>query len=325
MSSADNNTIRGGVSRFNVLLTGATGQLGRHVLSQLVNNVQTTRVICLTRQPDKIEENDKITTLQGDVSEPNFGLSELEYQQLVTGTDVIMHCAANRSFWDRYEVLQPVNVSAVKGLVGIVADSGRIIPLHVMSSGAVAQYYNLGAIPPQDGSDGYVASKWAAERFLRRIAAETSIPIYIHRPSGVDGGALGSSQEREAVTDQLMSIVSSMEIEPEFGGIDGTLDIAPVDDMAESLAQLVLKSIIEAAGTEGSDRNLIHEFKHKAALQVYARDFAARLRKEGQHFQFPKMPILEWFGQAKAAGFSYIIAAQELVMTSGLDTLTTRR
>jgi hybrid polyketide synthase/nonribosomal peptide synthetase ACE1 len=64
---------------------------------------------------------------------------------------------------------------------------------------------------------------------------------------------------------------------------------------------------------------------HEATLRVFVEDFAAHLRKDEDLSNLPSIPILEWFGLAKKAGFSYLITAQDLVMGVGDRELRSRR
>lgn len=46
-------------------------------------------------------------------SQSNLGLSQTTFATVGQRVDVVVNCAANRAFWDSYETLKSVNVSAV--------------------------------------------------------------------------------------------------------------------------------------------------------------------------------------------------------------------
>ncbi|KAH6867729.1 hypothetical protein B0T10DRAFT_596949 [Thelonectria olida] len=307
-----------------VLLTGSAGYLGRHLLAELVGDSRVARVHCLLRSVDHQKTDgdlkSKVKLTQSDVSRPNLGLSGLTYSRIAEETDVIIHCAANRSFWDRYEILRPDNVDSVKELATFSVAAGRAIPLHFLSSGVVTMYDGETA-PPTDGSDGYVATKWASEAFLRGAAEAIHMPVYIHRPV-----AAGASSEDEAsrlsIINELTGIVNTLGVRPCFDGVRGSVDVVPVDRIVKDIHEVAVNSIGEPKTGTGES---CHILQHEALQKVFVEDFAAVLGRDQDLGKLPSVPILEWFGRAKKTGFSYFMAAQDLIMGSSEGELVSRR
>ncbi|KAF2175886.1 polyketide synthase PksB [Zopfia rhizophila CBS 207.26] len=308
-----------------VLLTGSAGYLGRHLLADLVEDPNIAQIICLLRHVDNDNSRpglgEKVTLTQADVSQPNLGLSDDSFAALAEKTDVIVHCAANRSFWDRYEVLRPDNFDSVKELTRLAAHPTS--PLHFMSSGAVTSYNDAGTTPPHDGSDGYVSTKWAAEAFLRRAAAALDIPVYIHRPVGIPRSGSGKAAVQADVVGELMSIAGKLGTRPSFDGVKGTVDVVPVDRVVQAVHRAVNSST--GAARHDNDGNSVRILRHEAALRVSVEDFATHLRGDDHLRDLPSLPILEWFGKAKKAGFGYFMTAQNLVMGPVDGKLISRR
>lgn len=302
-----------------ILLTGSRGYLGRHLLQILVNDTRVSRVHCLVREHD-INGNDssKVRVFQSDLSKPNLGLSDSIYATLVAETNVIIHCAANRSFWDQYEVLRPDNYDSVKELAQLAATAPRSVPLHFMSSGAVGSYDSTA--PPQNGSDGYLSTKWAAEKFLQRFAAATETPVYIHRPESAATvkDVTSASSEAAAVLNELIMIAARMGLRPSFEGVNGSMHVIPVDHIAQAIRQTVHKSINTRTGHDGND--VVHMLHHKASIRIPVNDFEARLCLNDPVRLLPSFPLLDWFGKAKRRGFEYLVTAWELVMSSSSGT-----
>jgi hybrid polyketide synthase / nonribosomal peptide synthetase ACE1 len=303
-----------------VLLTGSAGYLGRHILPALAKDPRVARVHCLVRSVNdenlSTSSSTKVRVIESDVSKLNLSLSDSTYSRLAEETDVIIHCAANRSFWDRYEVLRPDNVDSVKELVKFVAASGRSIPVHFLSSGAVTQYDGEGVTPPTDGSDGYVATKWASETFLRNATGSIGLPVYTHRPL-VSSTPSQANADQASIVNQLVNIVKSLGVQPSFEGVTGSVDVLPVDDIVNTIQDVVLSS---SSGGEGY--NIV---QHEAQQRAFVEDFAAVVRADDSLSKLPSISILEWFGRAKKAGFSYFLASQDLVMGSGQGHLVSRR
>jgi hypothetical protein len=91
---------------FVVLLTGSTGSLGSYILDSLLKGSRVSRVYCLNRGPGSYERQQnshaakglelplhKVQFLDGDFSKSYFGLTMLEYIQLLHSVTTIIHNA----------------------------------------------------------------------------------------------------------------------------------------------------------------------------------------------------------------------------------------
>lgn len=308
-----------------ILLTGSAGYLGRHLLADLTEDPNIAQIICLLRYVDNKDSHpdleEKIKPIQADISQHNLGLSDIDFVALAEKTDVIVHFAANRSFWDRYEVLRPDNFDSVKEITRLAVR--RSIPLHFMSSGAVAFYSDAAITPPLDGSDGYVSTKWAAEAFLRNAASALDMPVYIHRPVGITTSNTTDTAVQDAVIGELMSIVHRLGVQPSCDSVKGSVDVVPVDRVVQAVHKAVTSST--RATWHDSDGGSVQMLHHEAVLRVHVEDLAMHLRSDHHSRELPSVPILDWFGNAKKAGFGYFMTAQDLVMGSADEELISRR
>ncbi|KAL9055107.1 MAG: hypothetical protein Q9162_003777 [Coniocarpon cinnabarinum] len=100
-----------------LILTGSTGNLGSHVLDNVLHDPTIRKVYCLNRSANARERqfqnqaargfstaplNDKVEFITADFGAPNFGLSQDVYDKLRQEADVVLHNAwpvdFNRSF-----------------------------------------------------------------------------------------------------------------------------------------------------------------------------------------------------------------------------------
>ena len=79
-------------ARRTVLLTGASGVVGRALLQRL----RDLDVVCLVHRSPVSGPN--VTTVPGDVTEPMLGLTERAYLVLAARVDAVIHCAAITDF-----------------------------------------------------------------------------------------------------------------------------------------------------------------------------------------------------------------------------------
>ena len=109
-----------------VLVTGATGFLGAFLLDELLRATgQGTRFYCLVRDRasghgrpgNRVLETQKfyrlsrqsvegrIVPVLGDISQPQMGLDDAEYQELAEKIDLIFHCAASVKYAYPYDTI----------------------------------------------------------------------------------------------------------------------------------------------------------------------------------------------------------------------------
>ncbi|KAI0102477.1 putative equisetin synthetase [Nemania sp. FL0031] len=302
-----------------VVLTGATGYLGRHILARLIEAPEISEISCLVRRESlsnaaSSKANPKVHFISADLSQPKLGLSPAEFSALSEKADVVINCAANRSFWDGFEALRPVNFDAVKELAELCIPNGA--SLHFVSSGAVHIYDD--SSPPADGSDGYVASKWAAEKFLHKAASSIGLQVHIHRPLSVANDNKASIRNvsiKEEIQEELGLILRKLGKRPDFSAVSGYVDVTPMDG--------VVGNIVASMITEQDKGVKITE--HKGRVRLHIKDFADYIDRDSELKALPSMNPLFWFADAKKAEFAQLITSQHLVMHNKEGELVTRR
>ncbi|PVH70207.1 putative hybrid PKS-NRPS enzyme [Cadophora sp. DSE1049] len=295
-----------------VLLTGSTGYLGRHILDYLVTDPRIARIICVAVRDQKndldmrmAQFSDRITFKRGDLGYARMGLTDEDFYLLSNEVDVIIHSGANRSFWDSFSTLRSSNVSPIKELIRMSLP--RQIPLHFISSGGVRDY-NL-SHPPLDGSDGYIASKWASEKILSNAAQQLGSTVYIHRPISYSGN---SSQYTsvDGVLNELSQLAMTMKFRPSFTGLDGHIDMLPVAKLVSDLFSAIFDNKAEQSPSI---------IDHQSTIRVGVKEFIENIEGDEEIQALETMPGLEWIGEAKKNGLSYFIASQDIVMSTDTE------
>jgi hybrid polyketide synthase/nonribosomal peptide synthetase ACE1 len=159
---------------------------------------------------------------------------------------------------------------------------------------------------------------------LHKAAVALKIPVYIHRPTGLPKATSGdNATERAVVTDELLKIAGKLGTRPSFDTVKGTVDVVPVHDVVQAIHRSAYFSI--GASLHGKNGGLVEILHHEAVLRVSVDEFAALMQEQKGLSSLPSVPILEWFGQAKKAGFSFFMAAQDLSMGTAGAELVSRR
>ncbi|MCF1594658.1 thioester reductase domain-containing protein [Streptomyces muensis] len=231
-----------------VLLTGATGFLGSHMLLDLLRH-SDAHVHCLVRAADEeaatarlgealkkyglpwsSEVRRRITVLPGDIRRPRLGLSDDLWNTLAHELDSVVGVAAAVDFLRGYQSLRGSNVLGALTLAELAA-TGRPKPLHHISSIAV---FNEVGIPSMGEDDplahidrlvaGYDQTKWAAEVALRR-ARDHGLVVTALRPGGIGGHTRTGAYNPQDLSSGLISAFGRFRTVPAFR----YLNAAPVD------------------------------------------------------------------------------------------------
>ncbi|KAH7024908.1 uncharacterized protein B0I36DRAFT_416764 [Microdochium trichocladiopsis] len=284
--------------RVGVLLTGATGFLGSALLSRLAADPRVSRIHCVAVRGDPSRLTSllppssisKIIPYEGDLSLPRLGMTTSEVASMMADIDVVIHNGATVSHLKSYQTLKAANLGSTKELVRLVAQAhaqhqqGGVtrhnkIPIHYISTGGIARLSGLehqpeaslaAHPPPVDGTDGYVATKWASERLLELLhtaALSTSSsggwPITIHRPSSITSRADMSSVPASDITHNALRYSRVLRAVPDFSGAKGAFDFIDV----ETIVTNIVDDIFSAGG---ADNGVV--YRHQSGEMVVPAD-----------------------------------------------------
>lgn len=129
----------------NVLLTGATGFLGSHILAELVK--RDVNVTCLVRDKKKLESvlsyyfpkdytSFKYSVVSGNIESDHLGIAADEYAALTKSIDTVVHVAANVHHTGHYEDFERTNVNGTENVIKFCEESGAV--MHHTSTASVS-------------------------------------------------------------------------------------------------------------------------------------------------------------------------------------------
>lgn len=170
-----------------ILVTGATGFLGSHIVRNLLENGREP--VLFVRNPQKAraifsDHVGKLEIREGD-------MDHLESMgEALQDIDAVVHTAAYVSDWDRKEKFDSANVVGTKNLLMMAHSRGIKQFIHISSLGIFGDtdQDNMDENhPPVLSSDPYSNSKIRSEIFVRKYSRANKIPFTILRPGFIYG------------------------------------------------------------------------------------------------------------------------------------------
>ncbi|WNG25226.1 NAD-dependent epimerase/dehydratase family protein [Cystobacter fuscus] len=285
-----------------ILLTGATGFLGSHLLDELLD--QTDAVIhCLVRAEDanaaltrvakSMERRGlplgdrlrRVRAIVGDVSQPRFGLSAKEYEELASRVGVVHHCAAWINFLFPYTTLKPSNVIGTEEALRF-ACVGRAKEFHYISTlgvfcglqharATVNESTPVGPCGPM--ALGYEESKWVAEQLVVE-ARRRGLPVTLYRTPFLTGHSATGAWEATDLYRLMLEGCIQMGAAPDW---DHEMAAVPVDCVSRGIIRLSLQA---------SSLGKIFHMSHPAPITWNY--FVKQLDSHGYPLRL--VPVAEW-------------------------------
>ena len=259
-----------------ILLTGATGFLGAHILDEYLKNTNTGKIYCLIRNEigltlekkllDKLHFyfNDKydklignrIIIINGDISKYNLGLSDEIIEKLKKNITTVINSAAIVSHYGNYSDFKKINVDGVQNIIdfckkykkklyqistlsvsGNTFDTGSYIN-QVLKDDVIFRENNL--FINQSLNNVYVRSKFEAEKLiLEEINA--GLDGYILRignlmPRWSDGKFQINASEN-AYANRLLSFIK-IKMMPDYL-LNNYAEFTPVDSCSQAIIKII--------------------------------------------------------------------------------------
>ncbi len=254
-----------------VLLTGATGFLGIHVLAELLDAQPDANVYCLVRaasakhglrriqlQAEKFElvlDAERIRVFCGDLRQPQLGLSREDWERCARDTQQIVHASAHVNHIEGYATFR----DSTQGMKEIIRLAGthRLKLVQFVSSvagcalknGNEFSFFEKEDFVPQGEHvyGGYGQSKWVQETFLRR-AHDQGLPFVIHRFGELSGSSRTGLNQTEDMLHRLVQMRLAVGCREKVSS--DVLDMLPVDVAA--------KLIVGAGRTPALWNRIVH-------------------------------------------------------------------
>jgi long-chain acyl-CoA synthetase len=229
-----------------VLLTGATGFVGREILSRFLERGDR-RIFALVRADnddqaaERLPAHDRLTAVAGDIEERGLGLADGTSERLRREVTTVLHCAASVSFDLPLEESRSVNVEGTRRMVKFARGCHTLERFSYVSTAYVAG--EPGGLFREDElavgqhfRNPYERSKFEAELALRSEGRD--LPVQILRPSIVVGdSATGRTSSFNVLYGPLKAFARGA-VPAIPARRDAPVDIVPVDYVADRVHEL---------------------------------------------------------------------------------------
>ena len=249
-------------------------------------------------------ESPKIIRHSGNLALPNLGMSESGASDLFKSIDAIVHNGAEVSHMKNYRSLRAANVLSTIDLARLAVSYG--IPILYISTGGVARLSganeqpeaSLAAFyPPSDGSDGYVASKWASEVFLKMVQRRFEGLVWIHRPSSITGDNVSELY----IAHSLLKFSRELGAVPDLTGSTGFFDFINIETVSKNISDCIVN------GNQSNCGDLV--YVHQSGERVIAVGDLQKYVEELEGRPLQVLPLKKWVATSIQKGLNEVLGS----------------
>ena len=254
-----------------VLLTGVTGFLGIHLLHELLLNKRVKTIYCIIRNKIGVDASERLTQminfyynsdkkifdliakkviiLNGEITKPNFNLSDDTYLLLKNAVKTVINCAANVKHFSKPEEIKNDNVGSVDNMISFCENK---IALAHISTLSIAGFKgratrdelfdeNTLYIKQSFNNNPYLISKFNAEKHIFEAITKCGLNAKIFRLGNImprqSDGVFQLNYSQNIFITAFKSILNMQVIPEEF--LDLKVEFSPVDECANAIVKLL--------------------------------------------------------------------------------------
>ncbi|AOZ93093.1 non-ribosomal peptide synthetase [Paenibacillus crassostreae] len=256
-------------SNKHVLLTGATGYLGSHLLYELIQRSEAT-VYCLVRSSgnddpyqrlvgimknyfgdsigSKLEG--RVIAIQGDLEKENLGLIDEVAALLQDKIDSIIHCAAEVKHFGDAEYFARVNVESTNRLLSF-ARGKEHVRFHFVSTLGIPEDLALSdqwnTFAEQDAYDYsvsienvYTNSKLEAEKLVVRTCEEEGVAATVYRVGNLSCHSETGAFQNNINNNAFYRMLKAMLLLKKAPQVRWQVDLTPINYAGQAITALAL-------------------------------------------------------------------------------------
>ncbi|RAL12493.1 acetyl-CoA synthetase-like protein [Aspergillus homomorphus CBS 101889] len=284
-----------------VIVTGATGSLGAHIIAQLAKRDDVRTIFCLVRASSRYTAlkrvrqslraralsselgplaEHKIIALPSDLSIPTLGLDEATYAQLTQSVTTVMHCAWSVNFNWSLESFEASCIAGTRHLLDLCLNVRSSNPARFSFCSSVSTVARTpGNWVPETLPEslsyaqgmGYAQSKLVTEHVVNRAARVTGMTARVLRSGQIIADTVHGIWNATEAIPMMFQTAETIGALPQ---LDDLLSWTPVDVLAASVIDLTLAPVANDV-LNVTNPNLNH----------WGKDLLPLLRQAGLRFE----------------------------------------
>ncbi|MBP2000232.1 amino acid adenylation domain-containing protein/thioester reductase-like protein [Paenibacillus shirakamiensis] len=252
-----------------ILLTGATGYLGSHLLYELLHQSTEATIYCLVRPSEEQQPFDRLVqvmkgyfgeeiaermqrrvlAIEGDLEKDNLGLSMLNRIIVDEQIDSIIHCGAEVKHFGDAEYFTRVNVDSTNRLLDMARRKPQIrfhfistlgIPEDLAAGGQWESIVDGSGYETSAIDNVYTNSKLEAEKLVVR-AGQEGIAASIYRVGNLSCNSTNGIFQKNMDHNAFVRMLKAMLLLKKAPKVKWEVDVTPINYAGASITSLLLQ------------------------------------------------------------------------------------
>lgn len=257
----------------NVLVTGATGFLGIHIVKKLVDNgVNVTVLVRGDKAEVRMNEkynyyfgtdiSSRINVLSGELTTKNLGMKKEKFNELAFSIDAVIHSAADVRHFGERSHFEKINVEGTRNVLDLVDVNPKVVFHHISTVGIIEEIFSEGKWEEFKENNGtnnnltlenvYNDTKLMAENLVLSKLNEGK-QVFVYRMGNLIGRYNDGKFQDNINNNAFYRMMKLMTMIGKAPKVNWMVDFTPVDFASE----VVFKSV-----TEKSHKQRVYHISH---------------------------------------------------------------
>lgn len=236
-----------------ILVTGATGLVGRRVVASLLRRTSAP-IVVLVRDPARWQTvasslgpaASRVTPVRGDITRPGLGLDARAVRRWIGSPSIVIHSAADIVFSRSLDEARHVNVDGTREVLDLATSFPHARMLFVSTAFVAGRRTGVIAEDDDAGDAGWVNSYERSKHEAEALVRSSGLDYTIARPSTIVCDDLRGTVTQVNAVHRALRLYHAGLASMMPGTEDTLVDVIPADWAADSIAQLALAR--EASG-----------------------------------------------------------------------------
>lgn len=259
----------------NILLTGAPGFLGSHILDNLLSKTDLD-IYCLVRRKNNLDPKERlkerlhfffgkkydkefdkrVKVIEGDLTIENLFTNKENLEEVVKNVGIVINTAAYVKHYGKKEIFESININGVNNLAKFSDENGmKFVHISTLSvsgnmleAGQIEQtrinvptsYTEKDLYIGQELNNIYAYSKFIAERNILEKMVSSNLNAIILRVGNLTGrysdGTFQPNVEENAFVGRIKSFINLGSVAKKM--VDMDMEFTPIDLVADAIVRL---------------------------------------------------------------------------------------